>query len=233
MLALTFVSLLAASPVIGLPQSEGSLVEHERAASIPKSWHLVRPATRDDVLTLRIAVKEHRTVNAEDILARSDPSNPLYGNYLDAKALQAFLEESTSASARKASRDSVERWIKQSNVPILFEDARGFIIKVSAPEAETLLGTKFSYYTTDGNDKAVPRTVAYSLPLGLRDDVDFVYPTVHFLDSTRPRVEESKLDRRQHIPTGPFDCSTYICPINLTEKYNIDYIPETASASKR
>ncbi|KAK8050891.1 Tripeptidyl-peptidase sed2 [Apiospora rasikravindrae] len=234
MLAPTLASVfLAAGLVAGLPQPAADLVEHEKAARVPESWHLVRSATADDFLTLRIAVKEHRKVNENHILARSDPNSPLYGKYLGARELNALLADSTHAGARKASWEKVQRWIHQQNIPITRESARGFEIKVRASEAESLFGTKFSYYTRDGDDEPVARTEAYSLPLGVRDDIDFVYPTVHFFDSSRSRVaQSSKLDRRQHFPTGPFDCSKYNCPVNLTAKYNIDYVPETASASK-
>ncbi|KAK8091316.1 tripeptidyl-peptidase sed4 [Apiospora phragmitis] len=233
MLAPTLVSLFLASGLVaGLPQPAGDLVEHERAASIPASWRLVRSATDDDVLKLRIAVKEHRKLDENHILARSDPNSPLYGKYLGADELNTLLADSTSTSARQASWDKVERWINQQNIPIVRESARGFEIKVRASEAESLFGAKFSYYTRDGNDEPVARTEAYSLPLTLRDDVDFVYPTVHFFDSARSRVAEPKLNRRQHFPTGPFDCSKYNCPANLSAMYNIDYVPETASASK-
>lgn len=184
------------------------------------------------MLTLRIAVKEHRNVDANHILVRSDPGHPLYGQYLGAHELNTLLAESTSTNARKASWDKVERWINQHRIPIARESARGFEIKVPASKAESLFGAKFSYYTSDDNVKPVARTEAYSLPLSLRDDIEFVYPTIHFFESTHSRAAGSKLDRRQHFPTGPFDCSKYICPVNLTEMYNIDYIPETESASK-
>ncbi|KAK8079420.1 Tripeptidyl-peptidase sed4 [Apiospora hydei] len=233
MLAPTLVSLfLATGLVAGLPQPAAELVEHERAALVPNSWHLVRSATADDILTLRIAVKEHRKVDENHILARSDPNSPLYGKYLGADELNALLADSTSTDARQASWDKVERWIHQQNIPITRESSRGFEIQVPASQAESLFGAKFSYYTRDGDNKPVARTEAYSLPLGLRDDIDFVYPTIHFFDSARSRVAESKVERRQHFPTGPFDCSKYVCPVNLTEKYHIDYVPETASASK-
>ena len=233
MLTPTFVSLFFATGLVtGLPQPANDLVEHERAATVPDSWHLVRPASHDDILTLRIAVKEHRKVDENHILARSDPKSALYGKYLGAEELNTLLAESTSTSARQASWDKVERWINQQNIPIVRDSARGFEIKLPADEAESLFAAKFSYYTSDGNDKPVARTEAYSIPSSLQDDIDFVYPTVHFFDASHSRPAESTLDRRQHFPTGPFDCSKYVCPINLTTKYNIDYIPETASASK-
>ena len=233
MLAPTFVSLLLASGLVaGLPQPADNLVEHERAASVPASWQLVRSATPEDILTLRIAVKEHRKVDEKHILGRSDPKSPLYGRYMSAEELRALLRDSTSATARKASWEKVQRWIDARNLPAVRDGDRGFEIKIRASEAESLFGTKFSYYTREGDDQPVARTEAYSLPLGIRDDVDFVYPTVHFFDGGHSRAAESNLARRQHLPTGPFDCSKYICPANLTALYNIDYVPETASASK-
>lgn len=234
MLAPTLVSVFLASGLVaGLPQPADNLVEHERAASVPKSWQLVRSANPDDILTLRIAVKEHRKVDESQILARSDPKSHLYGKYMSAEQLHKLLADSTSPDARKASWDKVQRWIDQQNIPVVRDSARGFEIKVRADEAEALFGTKFSYYTREGDDVPVARTEAYSLPLGIRDDVDFVYPTVHFFDPAHSsRASESKLDRRQHFPTGPYDCTKYICPVNLTSMYNIDYMPETGSASK-
>ncbi|KAK7981348.1 subtilisin-like protein [Apiospora saccharicola] len=233
MLAPTLVSLFLASGLVaGLPQPADNLVEHERAASVPKSWQKVRSATPDDILTLRIAVKEHRKVDESHILARSDPKSHLYGKYMSAEQLHKLLQDSTSPDARKASWEKVQRWISARNIPVAGESDRGFEIKVRASEAESLFGTKFSYYTREGDDVPVARTEAYSLPLDIRDDVDFVYPTVHFFDPAHSRGSESKLARRQHIPTGPYDCTKYICPVNLTSKYNIDYVPETGSASK-
>ncbi|ELQ34949.1 tripeptidyl-peptidase 1 [Pyricularia oryzae Y34] len=226
--------LLATRTVAGLPQQAvDGLVEHERAAVIPAAWKRIRSATADDVLTLRIAVKNHRKLDQRHILARSDPNSPLYGKYLGAAELNSLLDESTSPDARQGSWDRVRRWVGQQNVNVVGENARGIEISLSAREAESLLGTSFSIYSKDGDDTLVARTEAYSLPLSIRNDVEFVYPTIHFFQGGSPRDSARKLERRQRgLPQGPFDCSKYNCPVNISAKYNIDYIPESASASK-
>ncbi|TLS30451.1 hypothetical protein PpBr36_02465 [Pyricularia pennisetigena] len=226
--------LLAACTVAGLPQQAAEdLVEHERAALVPTSWKRIRSATADDVLTLRIAVKNHHVLDQTHILARSDPNSPSYGKYLNAAELNSLLEESTSSSARQASWDRVKRWVGQQNVKVVRETARGIDVSLSAPEAESLFRTRFSIYTKDGDETPVARTEAYSLPASIRDDIEFVYPTIHFFQGGNSRAHAPILERRQRsLPQGPFDCTKYNCPVNISAKYNIDYIPESASASK-
>ncbi|TLD19694.1 hypothetical protein PspLS_09600 [Pyricularia sp. CBS 133598] len=231
----SLVSLfLAARTVAGLPQPAAEdLVEHERAAVIPTSWKRIRSATADDVLTLRIAVKNHRKLDQRHILARSDPNSPEYGKYLSATELNSLLDESTSPDARQGSWDRVRRWVGQQNVNVLGENSRGIEISLSVREAESLFDTTFSIYNRDGDDTPVARTEAYSLPLSIQKDIEFVYPTIHFFQGGSPRDSAPELKRRQHgLPEGPFDCTKYNCPVNISAKYNIDYIPESASASK-
>ncbi|KAH7325634.1 tripeptidyl-peptidase 1 [Stachybotrys elegans] len=230
--SLTLAGLVAALPAIETLHND-LLVEHERAASVPDAWRVVKPAPPDDVLSLRIAVKEHRQINPNDILARSNPQSSKHGQYLSAAELKALLDDSTLQSSRDASWERVRQWLANHGIHPTHESQRGFDIRLKTSEAERLFNTRFSLYSTGSDDAAVPRTEAYSLPSSLQEDIDYVYPTVHFFKRESPRTKRSTLEPRQHgLPTGPFDCSKYYCPVNLTERYNIDYLPTEASDSK-
>ncbi|KAI9146842.1 Tripeptidyl-peptidase sed2 [Paramyrothecium foliicola] len=238
MVRLSLVSLLAAAGfVASLPQTRGEylgdLVEHERVPRIPQEWRLVRAVAPGHVLSLRVALKEHRKIDAKEILVRSDPSSSFYGKHFDAAGLREFLSASTSHNARDASWARVKRWITEREVNVVRESPDGFDIRIPASQAEALFGANFYMYSVDNDEHMIARAESYSLPSSLTGDIDYVYPTVHFFGRATSRPEENTLNRRQHsLPTGPFDCSKYYCPVNLTELYNIDYFPLETSASK-
>lgn len=223
------------APAASLSSQAASTI-HEKAV-VPNAWTRVGAVADDEVLSLRIAVKQHRTINEADILARSDPNSSLYGHYLNARELRQLLDDATAKDARQASWSVVERWAADNAMTVTRRSADSLHVKMTALQARTALGADFSHYTTDrdGVEGAVfARTEQYSLPSEVARHVSYVYPTVHFLDgrSGQAQVTPSTLEARQHgFPTGPIDCSSYNCPRNISERYGIDYMPSVRSAS--
>jgi tripeptidyl-peptidase I len=240
MILSTVLLLLKSGLAASLPQDQGigaapgTLIEHERAALIPTTWRWERNTTEDDGLTLRIALKEHRDVDKGDILARSDPNHILYGQFLNAAELAQYLDDASSQVSCQASRDRVKNWLDAEGVTILRETSGSFDIRLPAAKAQTILGAGFSMYARGSEEGLFARTEAYSLPQSVSGDIDYVFPTVHFFGGAIKQDDgfTGVARRQQGLPTPPFDCTKYICPVNLTSKYNIDYIPSEPSSSK-
>ncbi|KAH7014444.1 tripeptidyl-peptidase 1 [Microdochium trichocladiopsis] len=214
------------------PSASPVLVVHERAA-IPEAWTRVRAADDDEVLSLRIAVKQHRALDEADILARSNPASPLYGQYLGARDLRQLLDDATTHDARKLSWAVVERWVADNAIAVVRRSSSSIHVEMTARQARSALVASFSLYTNSRDeDGAVhARTEQYSLPSHVSRHVDYVYPTVHFFGARSTKDAPKTLEARQRLPEGPFDCTKYNCPRNISERYAIDYTPASRSAS--
>ncbi|KAJ1333175.1 tripeptidyl-peptidase I [Microdochium nivale] len=207
------------------------LAVHERAA-VPAAWTRVRAVDDDEVLSLRIAVKHHRTIAEADILARSDPASHLYGRYLGAQELRQLLDDATTHDARRSSWDAVEGWVAENAIPVVRRSSNSIHVEMTARKARSALGASFSYYTTGPAGALHARTEEYSLPSHVGRHVDYVYPTVHFFGArSTTQAPPKTLEARQRLPTPPYDCSKYNCPRNISARYGIDHMPASKSAS--
>lgn len=220
--SLPFITV-AYSVAINKPYQE--LVEHERIEALPTGWKAIVPAAQDELLTLRVYLKHSNKDFIRIAEAVSDPSSPQYGNHLDHDQLRLALPDFDEPSA------SVLSWLSASRIDdhTIGDDWIDF--STTASRAHKLFNASFASYQYR-NEETVLRTKSYSVPKELSNDIDFVFPTIHFFSSTRGR-DISALERRQHFPTGPQNCTNNVCPSELKTKYNINYRPANGSSGSR
>lgn len=223
---LVLTTLLSSAHSLAVPNSH-TIAPHEQIESIPTGWKHVGDVSKDSLLTLRAYLAQdtaHLTRTAEAV---SDPSSDLYGKHLSARELAVSLPNTQNAS------NAVVRWINTHDVNDYQAYEQFVEFTTSVARAEVMLQTRFdSYAESQQTEAPVLRTKRYSLPDDVKQHIDFVYPTIHFFSSER-KPSVNSLDRRQHIPTGPADCSNSVCPPQLRKQYNISYrLADNKSGSK-
>jgi tripeptidyl-peptidase-1 len=129
--------------------------------------------------------------------------------------------------------DAVVSWLLEVGVSeerITISGSRNWIkINSTIIEAETLLKTEYKVYEHKTTGKRSLAVDEYSLPLAVRDHIEFVTPTVRFAELTmKPKVKRSDAVGAGATKGGPpvssWDlkyCSNYSTPACLRELYNI------------
>nr|POE73005.1 tripeptidyl-peptidase sed2 [Quercus suber] len=219
------VALFASAAIVGAFSGRSPyFVQHEQIDALPSGWRKGGEALRDEILQLRVALaQQHRDYLqiAEEV---SDPSSSKYGQHLSAEDLTAVLPDFTQQSA------SVVSWLQEHAIQDYDVGSDWIDFTVSVAEAKELLRASFSSYSYMDNEPVL-RTERYSLPAHVREHIDFIHPTIHFFRPSKSRVSE--IQKRQHFPTGPVNCSNSVCPSQLVKQYNINYRPkDDASGSQ-
>ncbi|KAL1635295.1 hypothetical protein SLS56_001718 [Neofusicoccum ribis] len=197
------------------------LIEHESTPALPAGWAFQSKASDNETLSLRIAL--HRPHSdylriAEDV---SDPDSPNYGNYLSADQLQAVLPDTSSAGS------AVIAWLESEGVRGVSQKGEWVNFETTVGRARDVFNADFARYSYRGQSPVL-RTQSYSVPAGLADSIDFLFPATQFLGISR--YHAPTLQARQHnLPTPP-NCTVDTCPSNLKTKYNINYYPPDASS---
>lgn len=84
---------------------------------------------------------------------------------------------------------------------------------VSLGKAEAMLDTKFYVYHNKAANATAIRTMQYSVPPTIHNDIDMIYPTVHF-DETRQRLQRVK--KRTASPTSHRGYNMTLCSNSIT-----------------
>ncbi|KAI0470504.1 tripeptidyl-peptidase 1 [Xylariaceae sp. FL0804] len=241
-LLLSFFTL-GFSVVDALPQKDTfrdasyALVEHEVASSVPEGWRWVADAAGDEIVSLRIALRQSHRDFLEVAQAVSDPKSPRYGQHLSAVELRSILSDTSSAA------DEVLSWLDlhTESGRVLSATRDGDYVSFSATVSgvQALLDSKFSRFSHRGaGDRTFLRTQSYSIPRALEESIDFIFPTVHFLQTETGddngkdnEGADAALNKpRQH--NGDPDCTSGTCPAEVQSLYNINYAaPDATSGS--
>lgn len=172
---LALVALVAS--VIAAP-SPTTHILHEKRDAVPFGWERHDTLSSNDVLPMRVALKQNNLDKAEEYLMDvSHPSSPNYGQHWSAKKVAE-----TFAPSRE-SFDAVTVWLKNSGITpdrISRTQSMGWLtFDATVAEAENLLKTKFFMHKhTTG--KPHVGCDEYSIPEFVQPHVDFITPTVHF-----------------------------------------------------
>lgn len=220
---LAFSTLASITSAIALP-SWSIPAYHETIEPLPQGWTYDSEADDAVPIILRAYIKQSNRNFVRIAEEISDPLSHQYGRHLTAEELVLTLPDTIPASR------SITAWLDGNDVHG-YEVSRDWVEFItSVRQANRMLNTNFvSYRYLD--EEPVLRTQNYSLPERLNEHIDFIYPTVHFF-SPKKRVSP-ELKPRQHILTGPANCSNSVCPPQLKKQYNISYRPaDNKSGSK-
>ncbi|KAF2754433.1 family S53 protease [Pseudovirgaria hyperparasitica] len=202
----------------------GRHVVHEEYGYPPEGWTQRSVATPEEHITLFISIRPQHQNYLDRAREISNPDSPSYARYLSSPELQAALPNLDTSAQR------IEQWLSHNLI-----DAHriGDKIKISTTvgKASQLLNAEFSWYQHLDSTPVI-RTKSYSIPGGLQNDIDFVYPTIHFLTPKQPRssYESSSLAKRQGVRSEDLNCSNSICPKTIADAYQINYSPPSGSS---
>lgn len=204
------------------------LVQFDRISGAPSGWQYHSSPAKTTKIPFKIAVRSPHHDYLQIAHEASNPESARYGMYLSkAQLLQTMPDVGPSVFA-------IQTWLRNQGVTSSFSKAGGLVtFDTSIADAEVLFEAEYAYYSYNGSTPVL-RTLSYSIPECMADDVDFVWPTTQFLVSSLPaKKKQQGMNARQVGPGNNVDCSSDTCPSYLQKRYNITYSPpDKASGSK-
>ncbi|KAL2129756.1 hypothetical protein VTI74DRAFT_7326 [Chaetomium olivicolor] len=170
-------SVLAA--LLGLANSvqAAAAVLLEQAKSIPPGWTLQGIANASDKITLFVALKQPGIKELKAKLnQRQNPDHPSFGQHLTRDEVLQHRQPAYAADA------AVSGWLKASGIRDVHNQGSLISFEASAKTVKSLFQADLAYYAYNGSDTApVLRALSYTIPVWLRDSIDFVHPITNFI----------------------------------------------------
>lgn len=151
---------------------------------IPKGWKHVGPASPDEPIQLRLALRQQGESALEvTVLERSTPGTANYGLHLSREELQSYTIPS------EYTETSVAQWLSEKDVPHSIEDD-WVTIRTTVDVANDVFNASFAWFRRDGGGAEYVdggrelklRSLSYSIPDHLTQHVDTVQPITRFGD---------------------------------------------------
>ncbi len=165
----------------------------ERHAA-PDDWTRLAQADPNHLFHLHIGVRQSNFAGLEKRLFEiSDPLHHSYGAHLSAEQVNTFIAPLDETIAK------LHSWLESHGIgqkQLQYSPARDWISipNITVSVAESLLKTNYHVYRREGQD--VVRSQEWSLPSGLHDIIDLIYPTNSFFgirtrDATKGKSSKS------------------------------------------
>ncbi|KAI1788899.1 subtilisin-like protein [Ganoderma leucocontextum] len=233
-------ALALTSLAIAAPSRRSNLAVHERRAQEPRDWVLTRRLEPSAVLPMRFGLAQSNLHKVEEMLMSvAHPSSPNYGKHFSVKEV---------VDTFAPSRETIERvvdWLVGEGIDrerLKLSTSKGWIeVDATAEEAEALLDTEYHVYTHPDTGAQQIGCHSYSVPEGIREHIELIKPTVHFLHRVPApdQLQKRAFERPStHIKTGPktdgtvvdvppnlANCDSIITLDCLRALYSIDYTP--------
>ncbi|USP78331.1 Tripeptidyl-peptidase SED2 [Curvularia clavata] len=196
----------------------------EQLHNVPEGWSEVGVPDPDQKLRFRIALRSaDRELFERTLMEISSPSHPRYGKHLKRDELKDLIKP------RAESASNVLSWLEESGIEAKDIENDGEWINFYAPvkRAEQMMGTNFKTYQSEAHSNIRKiRSLGYSVPKNVRDDIDIIQPTTRF---GQIQPEFSQVFSQEEIPFSlavNATCDRRINPDCLAELYNYkDYKP--------
>ncbi|KAI9442325.1 subtilisin-like protein [Lactarius indigo] len=234
--------LAICSVVLAAPSQRANHVVHERRAVEPIGWVRSHRAEPDDIIPLRIGMKQQNLHMLEDLLMDvAHPDSPAYGQHWTPEKVANFFAPSESTVS------SIRKWLSDSGIAedkVRLSPNKGWIeVNVTVATTERLLDTEYHVYKHPSGVKQLG-CHSYSVPEHISDHVEIIKPTVHF--NHRVPEDPTQLRKRanpNHLgqPSGDqgpktngvkvnaalslANCDQFITPDCLRALYNFHYTP--------
>ncbi|KAF8265229.1 subtilisin-like protein [Lactarius quietus] len=223
-------------------------VLHERRTFEPFGWKKSHRADQDDIIPLRIGMKQQNLHMLEDLLMDvAHPDSPAYGQYWTTEKVVDFFAPSESTVR------SIQKWLSTSGIA---EDKlrhfpnKGWIeLNVTVATAEWFLDTEYHIYEHSSGIKQIG-CLSYSVPEYVSEHIEIIKPTMHF----DRRVPEERAHLRKRVTGNPNqssrgyghsglktngakvegplsleNCDEFITPNCLRALYNFYYTPQATT----
>ncbi|KAJ6454753.1 family S53 protease [Mycena vitilis] len=143
----------------------------------PPGFARIGAAPVNEVLNLRLALAPSNIQGLEDtVYDVSTPGNARYGQYLTQDEVSRFVAPSAETLSQ------VDSWLTSNNLtasPITL--AGDWIsVNITVARANALLAADFSTFQNQQTNGTVVRTLAYSIPSGLKSSIQWVHPIISF-----------------------------------------------------
>ncbi|KAI9451656.1 subtilisin-like protein [Russula earlei] len=241
---LSFLQILAISSLVAAaPSRRANYVVHERRAAEPVTWMKSRRLDPDKVLPLRIGLAQQNLHELEDLLMSvAHPDSPTFGQHWSPERVAEHFAPSEDTIS------TVKLWLINEGFRgdrIRVSPSKGWIdVNATASEVESLLDAEYHVYTHPSGHEQIG-CESYALPDHIREHVDLIKPTVHFLHRVPSPIQKRsnsttklggpsqfkgpKTNGTVVASSTPFPISTcdqFITPDCLRELYEIDYKPQ-------
>jgi tripeptidyl-peptidase-1 len=190
----------------------------ERLQSIPDGWEQGARPSPSMLMQFRLALRQERAAEFEQMAMNiASPGHVMYGKHMKRDEIKAFLRPSEAAS------DAVLSWLKTAGVSENLIEADGDWVKfiTSVDRAERLLDTEFHIYHSPINGMYKIRTLEYSVPSEIHQNIQLIQPTTRF-GQVKPHRSlvygQEDFEESRYAAT---DCSTSVTPDCLRELYKL------------
>ncbi|KAH9850152.1 subtilisin-like protein [Lenzites betulinus] len=230
--------------VAALPSRRSNLILHEKRAMEPIDWTLSRKLEADAVLPMRFGLAQNNLHKIEEMLMSiSHPTSPSYGKHFSPEDIvDTFAPSDETVRA-------VTEWLVESGIQhdrLRLSASKGWIeVNATTAEVEDLIAAEYNVYTHPSGAQQIG-CHSYSVPEHVREHIDLIQPTVHFLHRVpnpdriqkRSTGEFGKLEAAIHggpktngqkatIASGLANCDKQITLDCLRALYSIDYTPQS------
>lgn len=153
-------------------------------SGIPKGWKHAGPASPDEPIQLRLALRQRGESELEAaVLDRSTPGTANYGSHLSREELQSYTAPSAYTET------SVAQWLSEKDVPHSIE-ADWVTIRTTVHMANDVFNASFGWFRREGEGadsvyrerELKLRSLSYTIPDYLTEHVDTVQPVTRFGD---------------------------------------------------
>lgn len=234
---LALLSLLAFTGAYATPHVPRTMRVHERREEPPSGFVQRGAAPKDAVLTLRVALAQNDFSGLEKALyAVSTPGSAQYGQHLSKEEVEAFVAPSEETSA------AVQSWLSANSLIATPISPAGdwLTFNITVEQANTLLDADFTTFTNEATGKDTIRTLSYSVPASLKEQISFVHPTVAFpiksvgspIKKGVVNVVKAKSSANLSTNAVPASCASEVTPSCLQALYGIPTAKATQSSNK-
>ncbi|KIK66637.1 hypothetical protein GYMLUDRAFT_1023250 [Collybiopsis luxurians FD-317 M1] len=227
---ISLLSSLRASKAAGLPTRCAIAVHDSR--TLPVYFASSGTPNPSAPINLKIALTAQDTAGLEQKLHEvSDPTSPLYGQYLSFEETKAF------AGPAPDSVKAVTAWLNENGITNItttgaFDNWLAFTVPIST--ANSLFNADYQQYTEIGGPMQLTRTLAYSIPVELKDHINVVHPSMDFVRNLQtPEFHipaSAPLNTTARAITPP-SCPLVITPTCLQALYGIPATKATQTSN--
>ncbi|KAF6826059.1 tripeptidyl peptidase sed3 [Colletotrichum plurivorum] len=224
------ISLVAFSSLFALSLA-ALIVEVEGVGRIPERWRLQgRKPDASQSITLSIALKQPNVASLKSRLEEiSNPNSPEYGKHLSKEEVDMYRSPDSKGASE------VMSWLASSGVREAAHVHDRVVFNSTVADAEGLLNASLGYYSSEGDDKKLLRTLAYSVPTEVSSAIDFIRPLEEFRPTSGPRAQFAWLTQRAEAKkSGAGDqCNGGTDPTCIKSLYKLNYNASTARSPVR
>lgn len=175
-LVLSLAALALCRPV---PAATSPEIGRSSIVNLPDGWEYYGPANPTDPIHLRVALSyfPESTTDEDDSTNPQTPSDYAdpysYGRYLNTEESEAYTP------SLQPTLTAVREWLVTQGIVKVTVDRDWLNLDTTVDKADALLSAAFAYYRYHGQEPVL-RSLSYTVPADMTDDIDYIYPVNDF-----------------------------------------------------